>query len=168
MPAAFNTTSGIPLRYMLGTDNASDIDEGFQRLAEDCASKLLGYSQDTLAKRPAAGVANRIFRATDTGQIFHDTGSEWEALLGSPKAAPTIGSGSSGTPSATRSTLVNLTIFNAASFYAVNVFCAGKQVGRVAQASGSSCCSFLCGPGEEWHLAEGEGAFTCNFAYRVL
>jgi len=79
MAGNFLETAGIKLRYLLGTSKVSDVDEGFQRLAEDCASKLLGYSEDTLAKRPSAGVINRHFRATDNGITYKDTGSGWEA-----------------------------------------------------------------------------------------
>lgn len=81
MALTFGETAGIVLRWLKGANLVSDIDEGFKTLASDCALKLMGYSQDTEAKRPAAGVANRVFKATDTGHLFHDTGAAWEALL---------------------------------------------------------------------------------------
>ena len=37
-------------------------------------------NSNTLANRPTAGYAGRIFFSTDTGQIFEDTGSTWTLL----------------------------------------------------------------------------------------
>lgn len=87
MAIEYGTTAGNVLRWLRGTNLISDVDQGFKALAEDVAEKMLGYSQDTLAKRPGAGVANRLFKATDTGALYHDTGSVWEMLLGSGYAS---------------------------------------------------------------------------------
>lgn len=46
-------------------------------------SKLLGYLQGTLAARPAFGVSNRMYYATDTLAFFMDTGTAWVQLGGS-------------------------------------------------------------------------------------
>lgn len=87
MPGTFGTTTRNLLRYLKGTSLVSDIDEGFQALAEDVDTKMASYLQDTFAKRPAAGQPNRLFKATDTGALFHDTGTLWEPIyLGSPGA----------------------------------------------------------------------------------
>jgi hypothetical protein len=95
MPGSFATTARFALRMLLGNSKVSDIDEGFAALAEDVASKMMGFSADTLAKRPAAGITNRLFRATDTGAYYFDSGSEWVALLsyaqGTELGRPTAG-----------------------------------------------------------------------------
>src|SRR3989304_8294020 len=36
--------------------------------------------QDTLANRPAASVAGRVYYATDTGLLYADTGSAWTQI----------------------------------------------------------------------------------------
>jgi hypothetical protein len=80
MPATFLETVRNKLRYMIGTDLLSDVDEGFQRLAEDVDTKMASFSQDTLAKRPAAGRPNALFYAEDTGVLFRDTGTVWRPV----------------------------------------------------------------------------------------
>lgn len=37
-------------------------------------------NQDTLANRPAPGVVGRVYKATDTGQIFREDGAAWTEL----------------------------------------------------------------------------------------
>lgn len=45
-------------------------------------SDVLGILiQDTLANRPAAGIAERFFLATDLMILFRDDGSEWDVVL---------------------------------------------------------------------------------------
>lgn len=80
MTPSFLTTTRNALRYMIGTDLISDIDAGFQALAEDVDTRMASYSQDTLAKRPAAGRPNAFFKATDKNAIWHDTGSAFEPI----------------------------------------------------------------------------------------
>lgn len=89
MALDFGSTAGNVLRYLKGDNLVSDIDAGFQTLAEDVASKMLGYVQDTLAKRPAAGVVNRLFKATNTGLLYHDTGAIYEPMMGPGVGLPT-------------------------------------------------------------------------------
>lgn len=60
--------------------DSPDVPRDIKALVEDLSAKLLGYSQGTTAARPAAGVVNRIYKATDTDIIYHDTGTEWELL----------------------------------------------------------------------------------------
>src|SRR3990167_5278425 len=43
--------------------------------------------QDTLANRPAASVAGRVYYATDTGILYADTGSAWTQIALGPLAA---------------------------------------------------------------------------------
>lgn len=75
--ATFTSTTKWALRWLTGTNAISDIDAGFQALAEDIDAVMAGQAAGTLASRPAAGKAGRFYRATDTGQVFLDTGSAW-------------------------------------------------------------------------------------------
>lgn len=83
---AFTTTAKYALRWLTGASAANDIDAGFQALAEDVDSKMAGYAQGTLAARPAAAVTGRLYRTTDTGQVFIDTGTIWIELITSAGA----------------------------------------------------------------------------------
>jgi hypothetical protein len=46
-------------------------------LAAAIDSNMAGYAEGTIAAIPAAGKSGRLYRATDTGQLFIDTGSAW-------------------------------------------------------------------------------------------
>lgn len=47
--------------------------------------------QDTFANRPAASLAGRIFLATDTGNLYRDTGTTWvQIATGGPVVTPGI------------------------------------------------------------------------------
>lgn len=81
MAASYTTTTRNALRKITGGSKVSDLDEGIGALADDVDTKMASYSQDTFAKRPAAGQPNRIFKATDTGALYHDTGAAWEHLI---------------------------------------------------------------------------------------
>lgn len=64
---------------------AADIPQDIRNLAEDVEEALAGldvggYSEGTLADRPAAGAAGRVYRVNlgaGQGRIFIDTGSSW-------------------------------------------------------------------------------------------
>lgn len=64
-------------------DGPADINASLNAIDADMA----GYSQGTFAARPAAGTAGMLYRATDTSQLFMDTGSTWLAV------APDAGAG---------------------------------------------------------------------------
>lgn len=82
MPSPFyGTTPRLGLRKLLGGSNGSDIDAGFDALASDADTKLIGYSEGLHSARPAASVANRIYRETDTGSYFFDNGSAWQQIV---------------------------------------------------------------------------------------
>jgi hypothetical protein len=49
-----------------------------------------GFSQGTLAARPAAGTAGRLYYATDKPQLYYDTGSAWTAVSVSSIASRTL------------------------------------------------------------------------------
>lgn len=131
MAASFLKTARNALRYMLGTDNVSDVDEGFLRLAEDVDTRMASWWVGTKAERLALAVGqpNRFFRESDTGAIYHDTGAAWERVLTREVVTTAIGSpvgtvstfsgttintpipiilGTPYTPSATRPTVVYL------------------------------------------------------------
>jgi hypothetical protein len=76
--ATFTTTAKYALRWLTGGNLVSDIDAGFQALAEDIDANMAGYASGTVGALPAAGKAGRIYRATDTGQVLIDTGSVWQ------------------------------------------------------------------------------------------
>jgi hypothetical protein len=79
--ATFTTTTKYALRWLTGTNLISDIDAGFQALAEDIDANMAGYTSGTQAARPAAGVAGRIYRATDlAGGVALDTGTAWVSI----------------------------------------------------------------------------------------
>jgi hypothetical protein len=78
--ATFTTTTKYALRWLTGTNLISDIDAGFQTLAEDIDASMAGYASGTVAALPAAGKAGRIYRATDAARWFVDTGTAWDEI----------------------------------------------------------------------------------------
>lgn len=145
MAGNFAETTRWKLRRLLGSSKGSDIDEGFQRLAEDVDTKMVGLLVDTFAKRPAASIVNRLFRASDTGAYYLDTGTEWDHLISTLNVtgyaalvtqATNLASGASTewAPNATRATIVNIdiafTVTHAAGGNSgiVKVFVGGKLV----------------------------------------
>lgn len=82
MALTFTTTTKHALRWLTGANVISDIDAGFQALAEDIDAKLTAYSQGLLSARPTStagspGVTGRHFFATDLGLEFIDYGTGW-------------------------------------------------------------------------------------------
>lgn len=78
------TTPRYALRYPQTTDpDAVPLD--MNHLATDVDNKMVGYSQGTLAARPAFGTTGREYRATDTGFLYLDIGTAWVV-----KAAPKL------------------------------------------------------------------------------
>lgn len=75
--ATFSTTAKYALRWLPGTNLVSDVDAGFQALAEDVDAAFAGYAEGTFAGMPAAGKAGRLYRCTDTATVYMDTGSVW-------------------------------------------------------------------------------------------
>lgn len=68
-----------------GSTNVSDVDEAINQLADDVDATMAGYAQGTLTAR--AGVtatAGKLYRTTDTGQLFMGTGSAWIEIGVSP------------------------------------------------------------------------------------
>lgn len=70
------TTPRYALRYPQTTDpDAVPLD--MNHLATDLDNAMQGYSQGTLASRPAAGITGREYRATDNGFTYMDIGTAW-------------------------------------------------------------------------------------------
>ena len=95
MPTFLNTAK-YALRKLTGANLISDIDAGFQALADDVDTNMAGWATGPLASRPTStggspGKAGRFYYATDTGQAFLDFGTGWvEVTLGGmPPSVPT-------------------------------------------------------------------------------
>lgn len=78
-------TTKYALPTVLGTDIVKDGDNAITALANAVDAKMVGYSSGLLSARPTStpgspGVEGRIYRATDTGQLFMDTGTGWNEL----------------------------------------------------------------------------------------
>lgn len=82
--ATFTDTAKYALSWLTGSNLISDIDLGFQTLAEDVDANMAGYAEGTFAGKPAAGKTGRIYRCTDTGQWLADTGAAWVDLNAAP------------------------------------------------------------------------------------
>jgi hypothetical protein len=101
---------------------------------------ILGSSNvsGTLAARPAFGVANRIYIATDTNEIYRDTGAAWTRIA--------LGSGTTALSSITAATAAN-TIANGVNAQAWNWALTGNtsafSIGESAAATGGSGTQYL-------------------------
>lgn len=77
-----DTTDRLDLPFLEGTDLASDIDQGFQDLAEAVDDIAVVYEQGTFASRPTSspgtpGIEGRFYYATDTEVLYYDMGTGW-------------------------------------------------------------------------------------------
>jgi hypothetical protein len=84
---------------MVSTAPVSEIDQDFD--AVEAYVNLRQITFDILSNRPAAGTAGAFYFATDTGQLYADTGSAWIAL-----------SASTGLIAASANTITGLTLSN--------------------------------------------------------
>jgi hypothetical protein len=143
-----------------------DIPRDIKALVEDITAKLLGYSQDTIAKRPAAGVSNRIFKATDTGAIYHDTGTEWELVMpgtsGSAYSgftAKTLAEGHTGfVVHATRDAHVQIKLKSAEATWGAKIEVNGKSAGYLLQGAGGTTISVRVPAGQTLKVDKDEPA----------
>jgi microcystin-dependent protein len=83
--AIFTQTAKWSLRKLTGSNAISDIDAGFDALAEDLDPKLTPSDHGLLANRPISTAAQpgkfgRTYHADDHGVVFFDTGTSWIAL----------------------------------------------------------------------------------------
>jgi hypothetical protein len=82
--ADYGTTLKHTLRYLLGTSQRNEIDEGFKALADDIDALMAIFDQGT--SRPTStsgspGKAGRFFRHTGTNVVSLDHGTGWLDLL---------------------------------------------------------------------------------------
>jgi microcystin-dependent protein len=78
MPTYDPPTTKYGLPKLDGSSNVQDVDEGIGALADAVDANMAGYAEGTLSAR--AGVvatAGKMYRTTDTGQVFMGTGSTW-------------------------------------------------------------------------------------------
>jgi microcystin-dependent protein len=85
MPTYDPPTTKYGLPKLDGSSNVQDVDEGIGALADAVDANMAGYAEGTLSAR--AGVvatAGKMYRTTDTGQVFMGTGSTWVEIGVSP------------------------------------------------------------------------------------
>lgn len=71
-----STTSRLALPYPVASD-PNNVPSDMQKLAAAVDTDCAAYTQNTFANRPSPSVSGRLFLATDTSNIYYDTGSEW-------------------------------------------------------------------------------------------
>lgn len=147
------------LRWLKGNNLASDIDGGFQALAEDVADKMVAYQEGSHAGRPEPGHANRIYYETDSETLWHDTGEEWVRIEGlaltktETYGALTARAGNTAyTPSATRPAFVVI-YFTHEVGKSSKLKIGGVEVGLALPETGM--LSFIVPAGQTWEV----GAF---------
>lgn len=107
------TTPRYALRYPVAAD-ANNVPSDILNLATDLDNKMSSFLSGTFASRPAFGTSGRFYFATDTKQMFYDTGSAWRDLTGQP-TIPVARYYLSSTPASTTTLAViawNQTTFN--------------------------------------------------------
>lgn len=68
-----------------GSSNVSDVDDGIRAAVDAVDSNMAGYAEGTLAARAGiTATAGKLYRTTDTGQLFLGTGSTWIEIGVSP------------------------------------------------------------------------------------
>jgi microcystin-dependent protein len=117
----YTSTVKYALRWLTGANNVSDVDAGFQALAEDVDASMAGFASGTFATRPAPGKPGRIYLATDTGRAYLDTGGAWVEF--------TLGGDASSVPTAT------VLAFAASTVPAGYLLCDGTAVSRSTYAT---------------------------------
>lgn len=78
MPEAPTTRMGLVASS--GGDQINTIDDAEQTLVQLIDQLTVFFKIGTLALRPPAGIDGRLYRATDTSQIFYDNGTDWIEL----------------------------------------------------------------------------------------
>lgn len=81
----YTNTSKHSLRRLTGGSLISEIDTGIAALADDIDAIIATDDQGTFAARPVStagspGKSGRYYYATDTGELFRDTGTAWVAV----------------------------------------------------------------------------------------
>jgi hypothetical protein len=69
-----STKYGIP--RIDGSSNVSDVDQGIRDAVDAVDARMAGYAEGTLSARAGiTATAGKLYRTTDTGQVFMGTGS---------------------------------------------------------------------------------------------
>lgn len=77
----YNTTTRLAIRKPQANQKVNDFTPIVDALADDADAKTVGWLTGTLAGRPAAGVAGRVYKATDGNALTYlDTGSAWQIV----------------------------------------------------------------------------------------
>lgn len=77
------TTPRYALRYPVAAD-ANNVPTDMLNLATDLDNKMSSFLSGAFSARPAFGTSGRFYFATDTKQMFYDTGAAWRDLTGQP------------------------------------------------------------------------------------
>jgi microcystin-dependent protein len=79
MPPTYTTPSTkYGIHRIDGSTNVSDIDAALNQSVDDIDARMAGYAEGTLSARSGvAATAGKLYRTTDTGQVFMGTGSAW-------------------------------------------------------------------------------------------
>src|SRR3954465_5281572 len=77
------TTTRLQLPYPVAADNV-DVPRDVKALTDKLDPLAAVFATGTNAARPAAGTVGRFYFATDTGQLYFDTGAAWVALNADP------------------------------------------------------------------------------------
>lgn len=92
----FTQTARYALRWLTGANVISDIDAGFQALAEDVDARMVGKTSGPESTLPTSspaspGIVGREYYATDSKKWFKDNGTGWDefTLGGAPASVPT-------------------------------------------------------------------------------
>lgn len=80
MAPIYSTTSRFAMRYAATGNKVDDFAAITQAMMGDVDAKMTGFSTGVLSARPSAGVAGRVYYATDTGLFYWDNGSAWTPM----------------------------------------------------------------------------------------
>lgn len=170
MAGTYTTTARFLLSRLTGTSKVSDIDEGIGKLADDVDKKMVGYEEDTLAKRPAAGRPNAEFRATDDGSRYRDNGTTWDAVYtpGTNYSALTVRSAeSSFTPSTQQRTFAMLSVA-CVGVCSGHIVVGGREFFFATEATTALLIPIIVAQGASWSWTKATGSITVQSSYHFF
>lgn len=170
MPATYVETIRNKLRAITGTSKVSDIDEWAKALAEDVDTKMASWWEDTFAKRPAAGQNNRLFRATDTGTIYHDNGATFDPIYSPAATYGALTNRNASTavkPSASQRVLVTLVIACVGACSG-KILVGGRELPFLTGANTTLLVPIIVAQGAEWSWVKESGAIIVQSSDTAL